>query len=217
MHTECYPPVVSGDAASVFNHIAPRVLLLGGPNGAGKTTIAPHLLAEHLSIERYVNADRIAEGLDGFSPASVSLTAGRVMLERVHALAARRESFAFETTLASRTFADWIGRLQADGYVFLLFFVALQTSDIAVARVAERVRLGGHQVEEGDIRRRFIRGLRNFFGLYRPLADRWWFYDNSGPERAIEVARSQRGEGATTVVAAELWRYYKEVGDVPTP
>lgn len=202
-------------SAFASGRAGPKVLLLGGPNGAGKTTIAPHLVAEHLSIDRFVNADRIAEGLDGFSPASVSLTAGRVMLERLRALAARRDSFAFETTLASRTFAPWITALQAEGYQFLLFFVALQTSDIAVARVVERVKLGGHHVEERDIRRRFVRGLENFFGIYRPLANRWWLYDNSGPGHTIHVARSQHSGSSTVVLDAGLWKYYREIGDEP--
>ena len=152
-----------------------------------------------------------AEGLDGFSPASVSLTAGRVMIRRIRTLAARNETFGFETTLASRVFAVWIDDLRTRGYEFLLFFVGLQNSDIAVARVAERVQLGGHHVDEPDIRRRFRRGLRNFFLLYRPLADRWWFYDSSDSAEPVLVAHGC--EAGTSVVLAHRWSHYKGAGD----
>jgi predicted ABC-type ATPase len=191
----------------------PRVVLLGGPNGAGKTTVAPELLAEHLAVERFINADRIAEGLDAFSPRSVSLTAGRIMIERLRALAKRCESFGFETTLASKSFVPWIQALKTDGYLFLLFFLAIQTSDIAVARVTERVRLGGHRVDDEVIRRRFGRGIDNFFRLYQPLADGWWFYDNSSPGPPEIVAFLTPESEDVAIVRSDLWTFYSEVAN----
>jgi predicted ABC-type ATPase len=101
-----------------------------------------------------VNADVIARGLSGFSAEAVALDAGRMMLERLHELAAGQQSFAFETTLASRSFAPWIAKLKQSGYEFHLAYFWLPTADMAVARVTERVRAGGHAVPEGDIRRR---------------------------------------------------------------
>ncbi|MBP8289350.1 MAG: AAA family ATPase, partial [Chromatiaceae bacterium] len=155
----------------------PHVLLIAGPNGAGKSTAAPRLLRELLGVAEYVNADLIAQGLSAFDTQGVAFQAGRVMLARLHQLAARRRHFAFETTLATRGYLPWLRTLQAEGFAFDLAFLWLPSPAIAIARVAERVRLGGHDVPEVVIRRRYRRGLDNFFQLYREHADRWWLYD----------------------------------------
>lgn len=132
-----------------------------------------------LGVTEFVNADTIALGLSAFQPESVAFHAGRVMLERIHRLARERLNFAFETTLASRTFAPWIEELKKTGYIFHLVFLWLPNPEFALARVAERVRMGGHNVPEEIVRRRYGKGIRNFFRLYKPLADTWFFYDNS--------------------------------------
>ena len=113
----------------------------------------------------FVNADLIAQGLAGFDPERAALPAGRVMLQRIRELAKQRVSFAFETTLASRSFARWLAELVRTGYQFHLVFLWLPSADFAVDRVADRVRLGGHSVPEATVRRRYAAGLRNFFGL----------------------------------------------------
>ncbi|MEK6527761.1 MAG: zeta toxin family protein [Nitrospirota bacterium] len=117
--------------------------------------------------------------------------AGRVMLERIHHLAKKRVDFAFETTLSSRTFAPWIKDLKQTGYNFHLIFLWLPNEEFAIARVAERVRTGGHNVPEETIRRRYHSGLKNFFRLYRSFADSWFFYDNSGAEPRL-IAREDQ-------------------------
>jgi predicted ABC-type ATPase len=127
-------------------HIMPKVVVIAGPNGAGKSTTAPAILRDALKVHEFVNADTIAAGLSAFSPESVALAAGRIMLDRVHELARDRRDFAFETTLASRTFASWLRDLQTNGYKFHLVYLCLPTVELAVARVAERVRRGGHGV-----------------------------------------------------------------------
>lgn len=86
----------------------PHVIIIAGPNGAGKTTLAPALLNDTLDINNFVNADTIAQGLSAFAPESMVIAAGRAMLDRIHSLAKQGENFAFETTLASRSFAPWI-------------------------------------------------------------------------------------------------------------
>jgi predicted ABC-type ATPase len=159
----------------------PHLIVMAGPNGAGKSTTAPLLLRGTLGVDEFVNADIIAQGLSAFQPEGAAFRAGRVMLERIHYLANKRVNFAFETTLVSRTFATWIADLRAAGYDFHLIFLWLPHEEFAVARVAERVRMGGHNVPEAVIRRRFDSGLRNFFQLYQPLSDFWRFYDNSVP------------------------------------
>jgi len=158
-----------------------NLIVIAGPNGAGKSTTAPSLLKGTLKVTEFVNADLIAQGLSGFQPESAVFHAGRVMLERIHYLAKKRVEFAFETTLASRTFAPWIIDLRKTGYAFHLVFLWLPNEDFAIARVAERVRMGGHNVPVETVRRRYHTGLRNFFQLYQPLTDTWRFYDNSYP------------------------------------
>ncbi|MBM2833850.1 MAG: hypothetical protein HW406_1011 [Candidatus Brocadiaceae bacterium] len=157
----------------------PHLIVIAGPNGAGKSTTAPALLKDTLEVTEFVNADVIAQGLSAFKPEMTSFQAGRIMLERIHYLAKKRVNFSFETTLASKTFAPWITELRKTGYVFHLVFLWLPSGEFAINRVAERVRMGGHNVPEDTIRRRYHAGLRNFFNLYHPLADSWVFYNNS--------------------------------------
>lgn len=167
----------------------PHIIVIAGPNGAGKTTAAPALLGTALQIDHFVNADTIAAGLSAFAPEKAAIQAGKAMLERMHFLAKNNENFAFETTLASRTFAPWIAKLKEEkGYLFHLTFLVLKTSDLAVLRVAERVKMGGHFVPEDTIRRRFKAGLKNFFNLYLPLADSWQMYDNSDIGSPVPIA-----------------------------
>ena len=152
---------------------APLVVVIAGPNGAGKSTAASRLLQEALTGSEFVNADPIAAGLSAFRPDSVAIGAGRVMLARLKALARARADFAFETTLASRSFAPWLTRLRASGYRVHLAFLSLPAADLAVARVAERVSQGGHDVPEGVMQRRFEAGLGNFVAVYQRIADTW--------------------------------------------
>ena len=177
----------------VVNNKHSHLVVISGPNGAGKSTTAPSLLKGTLKVTEFVNADLIAQGLSAFQPELTAFSAGRIMLERLHFLAMKRVDFAFETTLSSRTFAPWIAELRKMGYDFRLVFLWLPDEDFAVNRVAERVRMGGHNVPEGIIRRRYHAGIYNFFTLYRPLADIWFFYDNSGAEPRL-IAHGGRGK-----------------------
>ncbi len=163
----------------------PNLIVIAGPNGAGKSTTAHSLLRGTLKVNEFVDADLIAQGLSGFQPGGAVFHAGRVMLARIHYLAKKRINFAFETTLASKTFAPWITELRKTGYSFYLVFLWLPNEEFAVARVAGRVSMGGHDVPEETIRRRYHAGLYNFFKLYRRLADKWYFYDNSCDEPSL--------------------------------
>ncbi len=157
----------------------PRVAVLAGINGAGKTTASRSILTNVLRIPTFVNADAIARGLNGLNPEGEAVRAGRIMLDQLHDLAARRESFALETTLSARTYASWLAGLRATGYEVHLFYYWLRSPDMAVSRVADRVRAGGHHIPEDTIRRRYSRSVRNFLELYRPVTDHWRVYDNS--------------------------------------
>jgi len=185
-----------------------NLIVIAGPNGAGKSTTAPSLLKGTLEVTEFVNADLIAQGLSGFQPEGAVFHAGRIMLERIHYLARKRVDFAFETTLASRTFAPWIAELLNTGYAFKLIFLWLPNEEFAVERVAERVRMGGHNVPEETIRRRYHAGIRNFFRLYRPLSDAWFFYDNSGAEPSLVAYGEQERE--LLVNNPAIWHTIKE-------
>ena len=186
----------------------PNVVIIAGPNGAGKSTLAPALLRDTLKVFEYVNADTIAEGLSAFAPEDASFDAGRVMLGRLHDLAEQEKDFAFETTLASRFYARWLTELKdTSGYRVNLVFLWLREPDLAVARVAGRVKLGGHSIPEDTIRRRFDRGRKNFFELYLPIADSWRVFD-AGQTPPVEVARYTVETGLETF-EVELWNEMK--------
>jgi predicted ABC-type ATPase len=157
-----------------------KVIIIAGPNGAGKTTFAREFLPADASCPVFVNADLIAAGLSPFQPEAVVFRAGRVMLEEIARHAAEGRSFAFETTLSGLTYARMIARWRAAGFAVKLIFLSLSTPDKAIARVAMRVRQGGHDVAPEIIRRRFAAGLRNFQDVYRHRVDYWQRIDNSG-------------------------------------
>ena len=182
----------------------PRLAVIAGPNGAGKSTSAPALLRDLFGIREFVNADAIAQGISGFDPDAAAIAAGRTMLARLHELAIARRDFAFETTLASRSFAPWISALRDSGYQFALVFLSLPSADIAIARVAQRVASGGHHVPSSTVRRRFDRGLANFLSLYRPLSDSWRLYDNSEAARLRLIADGGLAV-STRVFDEETW------------
>ena len=129
----------------------------------------------------FVNADLIAAGIAPFAPETAALRAGRLMLEEISLHFAARTSFAFETTLSGRGYLRLIKEWQAAGYRVKIIFLKLANADEAVARVAQRVKQGGHNIPEAVIRRRFAAGLENFAKLYAPRVDSWALYDNAGP------------------------------------
>ena len=184
--------------------IAPKAVVLCGPNGAGKSTSAARLLRGALKVDEFVNADTIAQGLSAFAQDRVAFQAGRIMRRRLRELAATGISFGFETTLASRSYAAWLKQLQAAGYEIHLLFLWLPTPEVAVARVADRVRLGGHDVPEATIRRRYAAGLANLRSIYMPLANSWKLIDNTLADRSPVIAAGVRN-GATEVFLPHAW------------
>ena len=158
----------------------PRIIIIAGPNGAGKTTFAREFLTREAACPVFVNADLIAAGLAPFAPDTAALQAGRVMLQELARHFAARTSFAFETTLSGRGYVRLIKEWQAAGYRIKLIFLQLASPEEAIARVAQRVRQGGHNIPEAVIRRRFAAGKNNFELLYTPLVDAWALYDNGG-------------------------------------
>ena len=156
------------------------IITIAGPNGAGKTTFAREFLPREADCLTFINADLIAQGLSPFRPEEAAVRAARLMLEMIADCVRREESFAIETTLSGRIYARMIREWRQAGYQVALFFLQLPSEDLAVARVAERVAQGGHDIPEPVIRRRFHAGIANFHALYKPLVDGWKHYDNSG-------------------------------------
>jgi predicted ABC-type ATPase len=185
---------------------SPKVVVLAGPNGAGKSTSAAKLLLGALQVAEFVNADTIAQGLSAFAQDRVAFQAGRIMLARLHELAAAHTNFGFETTLASRSYATWLAELRSAAYEVHLVFLWLPSADIACARVAERVRAGGHDVAEDVIRRRYLAGLRNLFSLYMRLVDTWQVIDNSDRGRPSYLIAAGGRESSAQIVEAITWR-----------
>ena len=187
----------------------PLMVLIGGPNGAGKTTLASGLLPT-LGLSQFVNADNIARGMTEDVEA-VAVQAGRAMLLQLRSLVVQRESFAFESTLASRTFAKFVADGKEAGYRFLLYYVWVPTAEVSLHRVARRVRAGGHNVPPDDIRRRHARSAANFFSLYQPLADGWLVFEN--PEGAPhQVVAAGTGNRVHWVSNEELWNSLRSAG-----
>ena len=170
----------------------PNLVVIAGPNGAGKSTTALEILRS-VGVQEFVNADVIASQLAPGSPGSVAMEAGRAAVRRMHALAEAGQDFAFETTLSGRSFASWFRTLQKDrGYRIHLFFIWLPTAEQSIDRVARRSSMGGHSIPPDVIRRRHALGLRNFFGLFAPIADYWALYENSS--LLTRVAEKPAGE-----------------------
>lgn len=139
-----------------------RIFIIAGPNGAGKTTFAKEFLPNEADYPIFVNADLIAAGLAPFDPDRAAIKAGRLMLEEIFEHVRRRDSFAFETTLSGRIYARHISVWREQGFMVKFFFLRLASPELAIARVCQRVKAGGHNVPEETIRRRFASGLRNF-------------------------------------------------------
>jgi predicted ABC-type ATPase len=170
----------------------PTVYIIAGPNGAGKTTFATEYLPDFVQCREFVNADLIAAGLSPFAPETQAMRAGRLLLTRIKELSTAHRNFGFETTLAGRSYVKVLSDLKTARYRLVLFFLWLPSADLAVARVANRVRQGGHGIPEGTIRRRFNAGLRNLFDSYRRLMDDLWLYDASESPPSL-VAHESNG------------------------
>jgi predicted ABC-type ATPase len=164
----------------------PLCVVIAGPNGAGKTTFARRYLPSIVQIENFINADLIAAGLSPLAPRSAALRAGRLVLQEMDRLTRLRESFAFESTLSGRGYLARLKRLKRRGYRVEIVFLRVATPQLALRRIAARVRQGGHDVPKADVLRRFHRGWVNFIKIYQGLADAWVVYENSG-KIALEV------------------------------
>jgi predicted ABC-type ATPase len=157
----------------------PNLYIIAGCNGAGKTTASFTILPEIVHCKEFVNADEIARGLSPFQPEKVAFEAGKIMLNRINVLLDSNESFAFETTLSTRSYKNKILEAKEKGYTVTLLFFWLQNIELAKERVKIRVSEGGHNIEPDVIERRYIRGIKNLFDIYLPIVDGALVFDNS--------------------------------------
>ena len=157
-----------------------RLYIIAGPNGAGKTTASYTVLPEILNCKEFVNADEIARGISPFNPEKVAIQAGRLMLNRIKELINKGETFAFETTLSSKYFVEFIKKAKEKDYEIVLLFLMLDSVNLAIKRVETRVEEGGHDIPTDVIKRRYNNGMKNFFNRYIGVVDKWFLVDNSG-------------------------------------
>lgn len=169
----------------------PIIYLIAGCNGAGKTTFAKSYLPHEAKCLNFLNADLIAQGLSPLNARAAAMKAGRLLLAEFHGYVARHETFAFESTLSGTTYVRLLKQAKRKGFRLYLHYLWLPTPAIAIARVRERVKKGGHDVPESDVRRRFGRSLRHFVNDYAPLADRWAVWDNqTSPPRLLADSKT---------------------------
>ncbi len=172
----------------------PRIIIFAGPNGAGKTTFAREYLPNEADVVQFVNADLIAAGISPFAPGLADVSAGRIMLERLDELVEGRESFALETTLSGNWLFKKIGEWQGKGYTITLHYLTLPNAEVAIERVAKRVRKGGHFIPDDVVKRRFKRSLEMLERKYRPVVNRWIVYDNmEKPPRIVDEGTKSTG------------------------
>jgi predicted ABC-type ATPase len=186
----------------------PKLILIAGCNGAGKTTTAFKYLRTLNKAFNFVNADEIARGLNPLNPESVALEAGRIQLKRIDDLLSSGESFAVETTLSSKTMIQLVRRAKAQGYLFHLIFVYLNSADAAVKRVAFRVASGGHHIPEDVIRRRFVAGKQNFIKTFGPESDLLQLFNNSEKE-VVLIAQKKLGQEFDVIELEEYQKFLK--------
>ena len=170
-----------------------QLYIIAGCNGAGKTTASFTILPEVLNCKEFINADEIAKGLSPFQPESVAMQAGRIMLARMDELLKKGETFAFETTLATKSYKQKIEWAQANGYEVTLLFFWLDSPNMAKKRVAQRVAEGGHSIPSQTIERRYHNGIANLFAIYIDMVDICYIFDNSEGERT-PIAKKYKGE-----------------------
>jgi len=179
-----------------------NVYIIAGPNGSGKTTFANEFLPEYAKCPNFVNADLIAQGLSPFSPRAAAIKAGRLVLEQIRSLAAKNADFAFETTLSGKSYVRLLTTLKNKGYAINLFFLWIPNAEFALGRIKDRVASGGHDVPAVDVKRRFSRGVYNFFKYYKPLSDTWLLFNNAD---AIPRLIAKEKDGKTDVIDKEMY------------
>ena len=172
-----------------------------GPNGAGKSTLADLLRKKRGKIN-LINADIIAAGLNASYDNLTAIDSGKIMLKQINDYIKKRKSFAFETTLSGKIRKNIINKAQDAGYLVILYFVTLHDTELAIKRVKDRVSIGGHDIPEATVRRRFQRSHLMFHSIYKNISDTWYVFDNTN-SKTVPVANG--GKGFQNIVDNHLY------------
>ena len=201
----CYPSLT---AFIYFYNRMPNLYIIAGCNGAGKTTASFTILPDILGCQEFVNADNIAYGISPFNVEGVAIEAGKIMLHRIDELIGEGADFAIETTLATRSYVSLVKRAQALKYKVTLLYIWLKSPELAIQRVSERVSKGGHNIPSDVVKRRYYRGMSNFFLLFMPVCDAWIFADNSFNKLNIIASGEQKLENI--IENNDIWDVIKK-------
>lgn len=188
-----------------------NLYIIAGCNGAGKTTASYTILPEIIACKEFVNADEIAKGLSPFQPEKVSFEAGRIMINRINELLEGNKSFAFETTLSTKSYKNKILKAKNQGYTVTLLFFWLNNIELAKERVKTRVLEGGHTIPKDVIERRYIKGINNLFDIYLNLVDGMLIFDNSYGRH--ELIAQKIGEEEIVITNSEKFNQLKRFYD----
>lgn len=181
-----------------------KLYIISGCNGAGKTTASVTILPEIFECKEFVNADEIAKGLSPFNPESVAIQAGKLMLERINYLLTQNDSFAIETTLSTKSYQNLVLQAHEKGFYVQLLYFWLPSPEFAAARVAQRVKEGGHNIPKDVIYRRYYAGIKNLFEIYMPIVDYWVIYDNiTSPPQKIGYGMKNN------IIITDTYKYNK--------
>ena len=188
-----------------------NLYIISGCNGAGKTTASYTILPEIIECKEFVNADEIAKGLSPFQPEKVAFESGRIMINRINELLRENQSFAFETTLSTRTYRNKIIQAKKQGYTVTLLFFWLNNIELAKERVKMRVKEGGHNIPENVIERRYLKGIYNLFDIYLPIIDGVLIFDNSFGKH--ELIAHKMGIDEIEIVNSDKFEQLKRIYD----
>ncbi len=190
---------------------SPKLYIVAGANGAGKTTSSLSVFPEILKCKEYINADSIAKALSPFNPESVSIEAGKIMLNRINNLIFDKSDFAFETTLASKSILGIIKKAKSNNYKIIILFFYLNSYKIAFQRVSARVKEGGHSIPRDVIERRYFRGVFNLMKTFINNCDFCSIVDNSSsvPKMIAEVKNNSKQ--IVTIHSSEEWKNIKKI------
>jgi len=184
-----------------------EVFIIGGPNGAGKSTFVEYYLPKYINVTNFINADHIARGLSPLNSDAKAIHAGKLMFQLIDENIKRGDSFGFETTLSGQRWLDLIEQLKNSGYKVYIFFLDIDNEGLAVNRVAKRVELGGHNIPEKTIRRRFKRSKYNFWNKYKDVADKWYLFNNSDFNSPELIA--QKEDNIEEILNKKYIEYFK--------